>query len=270
MTPVLECFALGGDVFVLQRGRAPVVRCGDVVLKRGGDEAWPAVAPCLSEISPRDVRLAHPVRATDGRWIVDGWFATRFIEGEPGVRGREREALAACRAMHRALKRVATREAEHVLRGSQRDAWRVADAIAWGEVPIDAHLGPPVADRLEQLRVPLEPIDLPDQLIHSDPGGGNLLFAPGLAPGFIDFSPAWRPGEYASAILLADAVAWGGSNPEVMVSGRDDESFDQLVLRAVLFRVIVGGLREGELGFEGERRAYAAVLEAIGVPSDSS
>jgi hypothetical protein len=54
----------------------------------------------------------------------------------------------------------------------------------------------------------------------------------------IDVSPFWRPVGYADAIVVADAVAWGGAGAE-LVERLLGQQGEQLLLRAVLFRVAV-------------------------------
>jgi hypothetical protein len=64
-----------------------------------------------------------------------------------------------------------------------------------------------------------------------------VLFAPGLPPGVIDFSPQYRPVGLARAIVVADALLWYGGDRSLV------ERVDpQLFLRAVLFRAIVDRL----------------------------
>jgi hypothetical protein len=55
----------------------------------------------------------------------------------------------------------------------------------------------------------------PAQLVHADLGG-NVLFAPGLAPAIIDFSPYWRPPGYAEAVAAVDAFLWFGAGDHVL------------------------------------------------------
>jgi hypothetical protein len=39
----------------------------------------------------------------------------------------------------------------------------------------------------------------------------NVLLRAGQPPGIIDFSPYWRPPEYAEGIIVADALSWHGA-----------------------------------------------------------
>ncbi len=69
------------------------MRAGDLVLSPGRDpqvSAW--LNPVLARLAvrlderpgrrPRDIRIAMPVPARNGEWVVDGWGASRY---EPGT-----------------------------------------------------------------------------------------------------------------------------------------------------------------------------------------
>jgi prepilin-type processing-associated H-X9-DG protein len=49
-----------------------------------------------------------------------------------------------------------------------------------------------LAGQVRWLLAALRPVDLPDQFIHADLAG-NVLFADGVPPAVIDFSPLERP-----------------------------------------------------------------------------
>lgn len=64
----------------------------------------------------------------------------------------------------------------------------------------------------------------------------NVLFAPGLAPAIIDFSPYWRPVPYADAIALVDGLLGRGA-PAALLDGHLGGAEDrQYAARAWLFR----------------------------------
>jgi hypothetical protein len=88
---VLDLFVVP-DVVVPLSGRDSVV-AGDLVLTPGRDPdtlTWlnPVVARLAVRLDerpgrhPRDLRVAMPVPARDGSWVVDGWAASRY---EPGT-----------------------------------------------------------------------------------------------------------------------------------------------------------------------------------------
>jgi uncharacterized protein (TIGR02569 family) len=79
------------------------------------------------------------------------------------------------------------------------------------------------------------------QLVHGDLTG-NVLFADGLPPAVIDFSPFWRPTGYASAIVVADALVWEGADASLLDAVAHIEGFDQLLVRALIMRAVVDRL----------------------------
>ncbi len=57
-------------------------RCGDVVLTPVTDHPRATWSAGVREVLQVDgVRLARPVRSTDGRWVVSGWAADTFLVG---------------------------------------------------------------------------------------------------------------------------------------------------------------------------------------------
>ena len=73
------------------------------------------------------------------------------------------------------------------------------------------------------------------------------MFHDQLPPAVIDVSPFWRPVEYADAIVVADALAWGDAD-DSLAEGLLQRQGDQLLLRAVLFRVAVDPTEVGPYG----------------------
>ncbi|MEV6671869.1 hypothetical protein [Streptomyces sp. NPDC051162] len=69
---------------------------------------------------------------------------------------------------------------------------------------------------------------------------GNVLFAAGLAPGVIDFSPYWRPPAFAGAVVVADALTWHHADETLLheIAPTSGPDFAQYVARALIFRLI--------------------------------
>ena len=168
-----------------------------------------------------DVRVIRPVAARDGSWVVDGWAAWSWLEGDVDAR-RVDDVLAVSAAFHALVADVPPPPVAPL-----DDPWRLGDRFAWeGE-----HLDTPVPDEVAAVRARLAPVDGADQLVHADLLG-NVLFADGLPPAVIDVSPSWRPPAFAGAVVCVDAVSWWDGEPSVLRLA--DE---QLVLRAALFRL---------------------------------
>lgn len=179
----------------------------------------------------REVRVIRPVRARDGSWVVDGWAAWERLAGSPDP-VRWRDSLAAADALHELFAPIPW---SPVLRRDH--AWGRADRFAWGEEELSVEVRSPLGDLLDGLLANRRPVDLPNQLVHGDLGGGNVLFEARLPPAVIDISPYWRPRRYAEAILLCDAVAWAGADLAALEALADEQGH-QLALRAVVFRLV--------------------------------
>jgi len=163
---------------------------------------------------------------------VDGWQASEFVEGSHAGPngGRWEETIVACRAFHAGLAKV-PRPAFL----DQRDgAWSEADRLAFLEnerIPLPEFAGP--LGRVARLLVPVE---ARDQVIHGD-FTGNVLFAEGQPPCVIDFSPYWRPVEFALAIVISDALSWSSADPAIIGLCADVPDFAQWLARATFRRI---------------------------------
>jgi len=236
-----------GDLEPLAGGQGGSWRAGTVVLKRAGaDSVAPWLGPALLDVpdlmnvpEQPGFRLARPLAARDGTWVTGGWEATAWLAG----RHRERrwpEALAVSGALHRALAAAVPARPPRANRGG--NAWSTGDRVAWGEEE-PGPLPRPAAAVLDRLAPLLaEPwTAAPAQLIHGDLGLGNILFddEAGLAPAVLDVSPYWRPAAYASAVLVADAVAFEGAPVALAATFlRRRDQAAQVLARAVVFRVV--------------------------------
>lgn len=208
------------------------------MLKQVDDQAEAAwIADLVAGIEQRGFRLSQPLRAPDGRWVVDGWTAWTHVEGEHSTT-RWADLLDAADAFHHAVREVPCPEFITRLSGANR--WRMADQIAWGERS---------ANELSSVRHLLDllaarrPIDLPAQLIHGDLVG-NVLFADRQPPAIIDLSLYWRPVGYSAALVVGDALTWEGSSPDVLRLIQRVDQWPQLLLRALIFRIVVNALAE--------------------------
>jgi hypothetical protein len=115
-------------------------------------------------------------------------------------------------------------------------AWAEADRAAWGEASakVDHDELSPLFERLLD---GLHPVELSCQVIHGDLGG-NLLFADGLPPAVIDFSPYFRPAEFALAVAVNDALAWHDAPLSIVDLLDDVADLDQLLRRAAIYRLV--------------------------------
>lgn len=244
---VLDLFAVPGPGEPLPGGRGQSVRAGDLVLSPGRDAmvtAW--LSPVLARLAVRlderpdrragDLRIAVPVPARNGEWVVDGWSASRY---EPGsVVSHDLDLLiATSRVLHARLD-AAVRACPSPL-GGRTDRWAEAERLVF-ESPesIGADVvGRPERPLVDRLCEELAPADLgPDQLVHGDLAGNVLLDAAG-APVVVDVAAYWRPARWAEAVCVLDGVVALGAPLTAMARfARGPER--QAMVRAALFRLL--------------------------------
>ena len=227
---VLDLFAVPDDPRPLAGGQGHSVVAGDLVLSPGRDAdtcAWlnPVLARLAVELdtaSPRALRIAMPIPSRDGRWVVDGWAASRY---EPDTHPcRDLDVLVATgRLLHARFASavpVATptgRPGAGPTAGPRAErapstVCRRADGARGTDWRDGHHAVSLVADLAKQL----DDTDLgPDQLVHADLAGNVLLDATGV-PVVIDVAPYWRPALWAEAVCVLDAVLWHGADAAVM------------------------------------------------------
>jgi uncharacterized protein (TIGR02569 family) len=225
---VLARFAAAGPPSPISGGEGRSWRAGDLVLKPCDDLVeWVWLAEHLPTVRTDAVRLAPPVPAIDGAWVVDGWCAQPLLAGEHEERWPD--VLAVGRRFHAAIRHLP----RPAFIDNRTHPWSVGDRVAWDERSSPAPH--PLLDRLLTIR---RPIDLTPQVIHGDLTE-NVLFADDLPPAVIDLTPYWRPAGYASAIVVGDAILWRNAEPTPLFDAvADVDAFPQLFVRAIIFRLV--------------------------------
>ena len=228
---VLTAFGASEAPTRLMGGRGTAWRVGDLVIKPADMSedllAWQAVV--LADVPPDIVRVARPTPSAGGWFVVDGWCASTFCVGHHAPR-RWLDVIEAGRRLHAALRHVA----RPAILEARSDRWAVADRAAWGDASLARYRDAPHVVTLEQQ---LAPVRAPSQVIHGDLTG-NVLFADPLPPAVIDLSIYWRPAAFATAIVVADALAWEGATVDEVEPVLREEQFGQLLARALLYRII--------------------------------
>lgn len=247
---MLDLFAVPGDLDRVPGGQGHSVRAGDLVLSPDRDRSTqdllnPALARLAADLDTRpgrdrrDLRLAMPVPARDGSWVVEGWGATRY---EPGTQLTDLAATSAVGAiLHAELARaVSSWPAADRLPTDPAvaDRWSVAERTAFEQLPLPSGTLDAAGDRLlHRLSRARDSTDMgPDQLVHGDLAG-NILLDPDGAPVVIDVSPYWRPALWAEAIAVLDSVLWLDADPDAMTAWTRGAR-RQAMLRAAIFRLL--------------------------------
>jgi uncharacterized protein (TIGR02569 family) len=237
-------------------------RCDRAVLLPSGDPArgtW--TARIMDRIRPVGVSVARPLRSSDGRYSVGGWTARTFLSGHRAPRFDEtaagvlrfNEALVDEQRPDFLTAPVPVADGPRS-RGpmvwGDTELFAAADAAAWAADPtvslapvMDPTTVPrdDVAAAVEKaagLLLLREEVTAPDQLVHGDALGCTVY--DGYAdPAVVDFVPAWHPTAWSVALLVVDALAWANAEDALLDRWRHLPDFDQILLRAVIYRLFV-------------------------------
>src|ERR1700756_2250151 len=229
-------------------------RCGEVVLTMVADHARAAWSAKVRETLFVDgVRLARPVRSTDGRYVVAGWRADTFVAGTPEP--RHDEVVSAAGRLPGGAGKL---ERSRLLKQGPTAPWAdvdvfiAADRAAWEDrplqsVPAAARSASPTADGqrsvelINQLAGLRRPTKSPNQLVDGDLYG-TVLFAGAAAPGITDLTPYWRPASWAAGVGVVGALSWGEADEGLIERWNALPEWPQMLLRALMFRLAVHAL----------------------------
>lgn len=252
-------------------------RSGEIVLSMVADHARAAWSAKVRETLFVDgLRLARPIRSTDGRYVVSGWRADTFVAGTPEP--RHDEVVSAGVRLHEAtasLERPRFLTQTPVPPWTDVDVFLVADRAAWDERPLQTlPLGAPPVPEGENRRRCMEligqlaglrkPTKAQPQLVHGDLYG-TVLFAGAAAPGITDITPYWRPASWAAGVAVVDALSWGDADDDLIERWEDLPEWPQMLLRALIFRLSVHALhpRSTEEALPGLMRTASLVRMAL-------
>ena len=265
---VLAAFGVAGAVPVrLAGGQGTAWRAGQAVLKPADSvRAGRWFAEVYDTLSGPGFRVPRPVRSATGDWVALGWTACQWVPGAAadwaGDSPRWPEMVAVSRALHAALAGVPVPS----WRAAEENPWTIGDEVAWGERDPGPLLGPaagPLAAPVGRLLAALRPVDLPAQLVHADLGG-NVLFADGLPPAVIDFSPLVRPAGLPLAVAAVDALMWRRARPELLRHLAGERELGQLLARALVYRLVTEIVfRAGTAGVDAAARAAEPVAGLV-------
>ncbi|WP_236686127.1 TIGR02569 family protein [Corynebacterium testudinoris] len=188
-------------------------RIGSIVYARSGRVSTGWSAKLRTTLQVEGVRIARPVRSTDGRFVVAGWNASTWIDGELARRVDETVGVAV--RLADALAGQAPPPAPEV-----EDPFVLADRRAWEETA-------------EEYR----PLDVPLQVGHADLLASTIYHGT-QAPAITDIIPcgAPRPHGYTAALVMVDGLIAGAVDDAIVDRFRHIPDIDQLLLRAVAYR----------------------------------
>lgn len=230
---VLCAFGATDKPIRIQEGQGQAFRSGNIVLKPANDDEptnW--IANFYLSTHSDGFRLPKPILSKNGCFVFEGWQAWEFALGQHKKENWLQD-IKLCVAFHQAIAEI--QRPDWFDNQDLSNPWIVADKVAWDEMEFEHH--PTIAPAVEQLRKCLRNFDQRSQLIHGD-FGGNVLYSDTLTPAIIDFSPSWRPAEFAVGIVVSDAIVWGGADKSLLEVGNDIEHFYHNLARAELRRVI--------------------------------
>lgn len=209
-----------------------------------------------------EFRVAQPIRTRDGTWVAQGWEASRVVEDEVDT-SRQDDVLRAGIAFHAAVAGL-PRPAFLDLRD---DPWSFGDRVAWEERPVQA--SPAALELLEPLFRARRPVSLLPQVVHGDLPG-NVLFAGGLPPAIIDWSPYWRPASCASTVTVADAMCWYKALPDLPARWSHLPEWGQMLVRALIYWIATHDKAFGPAGWTPDQiGAYRPVIDLAAKYADT-
>ena len=228
---VLAAFGATGVPVLEHGGQGRTWRVGALVLKPCDDFAEAAwTADVLSTLAPSArFRVARPVAACGGGWVVSGWQASRAVTGQADVT-RCADVLNVADAFHQAIAALP----RPAFLNTRDDPWTYGDRVAWEELPVNPR--GVMADLLLRLARARRPVDLPAQPVHGDLLG-NVLFAEDQPPAVIDWSVYFRPALWAQAIAVVDALTWYDAPRELVRRRSDRDDWGQMLIRALIYRI---------------------------------
>ena len=231
------------------------VRVGDLVVSRVADvERANWSAKTRETIVPSGVRLARPIRSTDGRFIVSGWRVNEYSPGEIHARADEvvaaavrlGEAMAALPVPHFASREVATS-------ATDTDLFDLADRAAWSDNP-SRLLAVGLTQDTEATALQQVALENAAQIVqrcHDVPGAPHVCHADmfattvtsgGATPVVTDLVCVAHPTAYTAAMAMVDAMIAGVANADILERFSFLRDIEQLVFRALLYRLYLHAL----------------------------
>jgi hypothetical protein len=94
-------------------------------------------------------------------------------------------------------------------------------------------------------------------------GEGEVRASDSKPPAIIDFSPFWRPVEYAEAIMAADGMLWFGEGRELVELVGKGQMRLQMLVRALIFRLAASCILNAEKRVKPDEKEVTKFQEAV-------
>jgi uncharacterized protein (TIGR02569 family) len=232
---VVRAFGVRAGPVPLPGGERLSFRVGPLVLKRVHDvmeAAW--TQELLAHVEPNGFRVATPVPAIDGTWIVDAWAASEFIAGLEPVAPRWELIIEWGLRFGAAADRALPTDESALDDRTHR--WAAAERVAWGEAAVN------LSAEAAAVQEELADLLLPDpsrerRFVHGDLTG-NVFVDPAGCPVVLDVSPYLRQARWAAAIVVADSVLWHDADPAIAREFAALPDDRDLLGRALIFRFV--------------------------------
>lgn len=198
-------------------------RIGNTVFSKSVNaEIAPWSSKVRESLRPEGVRVARPIRSTDGRFVVAGWRASVYSTGS--LSHRVDETVVAALRLADALIDAPRPEI------SATSLFARADARAWGEQ----------SGRIGSL---LRPVEQPNQVGHADMLA-TTIYSGAQPPLVTDIVPVVRPHGFTAALVIIDGLLLGAVDEGILRRFSHLPEIDQLLLRAFLYRRDIQELSE--------------------------
>ncbi|WP_034650187.1 TIGR02569 family protein [Corynebacterium vitaeruminis] len=195
-------------------------------------------------LKPEGLRVVRPVRSADGRFTNAGWRVNSYVAGI--VTKRVDETVAAALRLDEALAEVEIPDSFYEV--DESDLFSIADHWAWSDNPyerVEFDRSIPAqetsAELLEKISRLLKPIDAPVQVTHADMFG-TTIYAGTQAPTVTDLVGVAHPFGYTAALTIVDALTMEATDEAIIDRFSHIPHIDQLLLRALAYRVCVHAL----------------------------
>ncbi|MDD2656143.1 MAG: hypothetical protein PHQ18_01065 [Patescibacteria group bacterium] len=258
---ILQAFDISGKPDLLDGGQGTCFRVDNIVLKPTDnpiETTW--LAEINNNLQSSEFRVPKYKKANNDSFVFEDWTASEFLEGEH-KKDNYIKAIELSKIFHNELKDIKKPD----WFDKKTDVFAIADKIAWGELPLPNF--EPAKKQLENIFELLKENNLPNQLVHGDWGPGQILFSDTLPPAILDITPYFRPANYPIADMLISALANDNKDISIINLGKNIKEFDQLLLRALVFRTctyIEFQIHlENDHDWTGEIKKYLDLFEVI-------